>query len=192
MKSYGKPSLFSVDINFPISCGSREPDRRMVPYSSLFGSVWAEGGGIPNYFETKLSLGGGICDHTRDVVAELSSPSPCPTEHLHVTYFIAAIKINSRSFRMWWRNDFPPVYNTGPPCSARLSSSLRLLIGAMVRGTSDFVEFSLTVVVYGCCVGSSAKQNLLWGKFLIFVSMDWKIFFFSSLLENLQSEIHTI
>lgn len=60
-------------------------------------------GGFANYFETKLSLEGGICDHTLDVASE----------HLHVTYFIAAIKINSRSFRMWWSNEFRPgVYNT--------------------------------------------------------------------------------
>lgn len=84
----GNPLYFRGDINFPISLA--------LPYGSL---VYF--GGFANYFETKLSLEGGICDHTLDVASE----------HLHVTYFIAAIQINSSSFRMWWSNEFRPVHN---------------------------------------------------------------------------------
>lgn len=79
-------TLWSLSKTLFIFCRHKFSNFARPSYGSL---VYSRG--FANYFETKLSLGGGICDHTLDVASE----------HLHVTYFIAAIKINSRSFRMW-------------------------------------------------------------------------------------------
>lgn len=105
-------TLWSLSKTLFIFCRHKFSNFARPSYGSLVYS-----GGFANYFETKLSLGGGICDHTLDVASE----------HLHVTYFIAAIKINSRSFRMWWSNEFLQLYNTTFDLHIRLKIPLQIL-----------------------------------------------------------------
>lgn len=90
-------TLWSLSKTLFIFCRHKFSNFARPSYGSL---VYSRG--FANYFETKLSFGGGICDHTLDVASE----------HLHVTYFIAAIKINSRSFRMWHSIEFLQLYDT--------------------------------------------------------------------------------